>query len=137
MYDSILVATDGGDDAAEAVDVAIELARRFRADTHVLYVMDSRLVRTSATKDTYEQLGERVLQEAHQRAAEEGVSTTTTLETGPPAESILEYAEKAHVDLIVIGGKKRSTAERFLLGSSAEKIVRHAPVSVLTVRSPK
>lgn len=134
MYDSILVATDGSEDAAEAVQVAIELSGQFDAVLHVLYVMDSDLARTSASKDAYEQAGTEILQRAHQQAAAQGVSVTTALELGSPAAVVLDYAETAGVDLIVVGGKDKSTVERFLIGSAVEKITRHAPVSVLTVR---
>jgi nucleotide-binding universal stress UspA family protein len=53
--------------------------------------------------------------------------------TGSPGLQICEAA-KAGIDLIVIGSHGRSGVARFLLGSVATQVVRHAPCSVLTVR---
>jgi nucleotide-binding universal stress UspA family protein len=58
---------------------------------------------------------------------------TAKLATGVPWNTITESAE-AGFDLIVIGTHGRTGLPRFLLGSVAERVVRHAPCSVLTVR---
>jgi nucleotide-binding universal stress UspA family protein len=58
---------------------------------------------------------------------------TAKLATGVPWDTITETAE-AGFELIVIGTHGRTGLPRFLLGSVAEKVVRHAPCSVLTVR---
>lgn len=57
-----------------------------------------------------------------------------TIEEGRPADTILNYAGTHNIDLIVLGGKTKSTAERIFLGNTAERVVRQAPVSVLVVR---
>lgn len=134
MYHSILVATDDSPMAKTAVDRAIELADRFDASLYALYVVNERLGRTTATKDPYEQAGNSALKAAEAKAAERNLQITTDLIEGRPANAILEYAEDHHIDLIVLGGKDKSAAERFFIGNTAEKVVRHAPVSVLVVR---
>jgi nucleotide-binding universal stress UspA family protein len=53
---------------------------------------------------------------------------------GPPAGCILEAARKA--DAIVMGTLGRTGLPHLLIGSVAERVVRHAPVPVLTVRAP-
>ncbi|MEO7731907.1 MAG: universal stress protein [Kofleriaceae bacterium] len=52
---------------------------------------------------------------------------------GQPWQAIIAALEDASVDLVVIGTHGRTGLARVLLGSVAEKIVRHAPCSVLTV----
>jgi nucleotide-binding universal stress UspA family protein len=52
---------------------------------------------------------------------------------GHPATLINAYAEEQRADLIVIGARGTSAVSRFLLGSVAERVVRHAHVPVLTV----
>ena len=47
---------------------------------------------------------------------------------------IVSFASEQNVDLIVIGTHGRSGAARWLIGSTAEKVVRHAPCPVLVVR---
>ena len=51
-----------------------------------------------------------------------------------PAKAICDYAEAHAVDLIVIGSHGRGGMERWLIGSVAERIVRHSPVNVYVVR---
>lgn len=52
-----------------------------------------------------------------------------------PAAAILEAAEEHQSDLIVVAGRRRSGADRFLLGSVMDKLVRQAPVPVLIRRA--
>ena len=63
-----------------------------------------------------------------------GVEHTRTMARGTPHSSILNHAEKGPCDLIVMGTHGRTGVSHFLLGSVAEKVVRHAPCPVLTVR---
>ncbi len=79
-----------------------------------------------------ESKAEAVFDDARETAADRQVETV--LEFGDPADVILEYAEDRDVDRIVMGSHCRSGAERFLLGSVAERVVKRAPVPVMIVR---
>ncbi len=54
---------------------------------------------------------------------------------GDPADAILNVAEEANADLIVVGNKGMTGARRFLLGSVPNKVSHHAPCSVIIVRT--
>jgi nucleotide-binding universal stress UspA family protein len=54
--------------------------------------------------------------------------------SGNPFEKILDAAEGQRVDLIVLATHGRTGVKRLLIGNVAEKVVRHAPCPVLTVR---
>ena len=56
------------------------------------------------------------------------------INTGIPFESILEAVETEDIDLIVMGNKGRGNISRVLFGSAAEKVFRHSPVPVVSVR---
>ena len=56
---------------------------------------------------------------------------------GPAADAILEAAQETGCDVIVMGTHGRTGLARLLVGSVAEKVVRHAPCPVLTVKSPQ
>ncbi len=60
---------------------------------------------------------------------------TTDVVIGPPAACILDAAAKAKADAIVMGTLGQTGLARLLIGSVAERIVRHAPIPVLTVRA--
>jgi nucleotide-binding universal stress UspA family protein len=51
-----------------------------------------------------------------------------------PAKAICDYAEEHGVDLIVVGSHGRGGVERWLIGSVAERVVRHATSNVYVVR---
>jgi len=51
-----------------------------------------------------------------------------------PAKAICDYAEEHGVDLIVLGSHGRGGMERWLIGSVAERVVRHASCNVYVVR---
>ncbi|SNR25070.1 universal stress protein [Halorubrum vacuolatum] len=134
MYERILVATDDSPEADVAVDQAIGLAEAEGASLHALFVVDRRFDRTEAMSEPFVQAGDTALREVEVRAAERGIDVTTTLERGDPAETILTYAESMDADLIVLGGKRPSTAKRFFIGDVTERVARHASTSVLIVR---
>ena len=51
-----------------------------------------------------------------------------------PAKAICDYAETHGVDLIIVGSHGRGGVERWLIGSVAERVVRHATCNVYVVR---
>ena len=69
---------------------------------------------------------------ASARAA--GIAVEPHLVEGPPAEAIREVAEQTSADLIVIGTRGHTGLKHVLLGSVAERTLRHAPCAVLTVK---
>jgi len=56
---------------------------------------------------------------------------------GHPFDALMKVVKEEEIDLVIIGAKGRSGLEHVLLGSIAEKMVRHSPVPVLTFRSKK
>ena len=60
--------------------------------------------------------------------------TLAVVEDHAPARAICEYAAGHDVDLIVVGSHGRGGMERWLIGSVAERVVRHANVNVYVVR---
>jgi len=64
-----------------------------------------------------------------------GIPVETMIQAGQPAETILDVARSDDVDMIAMTTHGRSGIQRFLLGSVADRVVRHAHVPVLLVRS--
>lgn len=139
MFRRILVPFDGSENARRALDVAVDLARRYKAEVSAVTVVS--LPEFAASVDEVDQVKEQgrkffedSLREAQASAFKAGVSLQTELIYGHRSEAILEYARKSLADLIVIGSRGLSTVERYVLGSVSEVVVHHAHCSVLVVR---
>ena len=74
------------------------------------------------------------LEEACERAENEGKPCSIEIRMGYPARQIVAYADEHGVDGVVIGSHGRSLVSRVLLGSVAEKVVRRSPAPVTVVR---
>ena len=71
-----------------------------------------------------------------ERLATAGFRTNVSTPDGDPRRAIIDSAAQWPADLIVIGSHGRRGLDRFLLGSVAESVVRHAQCSVEVVRTP-
>ncbi len=139
MYDSILVATDGSDDASIAVDHAVELANRLEASLHGVAVVETRTAYDNAIVDPEEARrrlrteAEESLEEVEQTARAAGVPVVTQVLEGVPHEEILAYVDEHDVETVVVGARGRSSFRRALLGSTVDAVVRLSPVPVIVV----
>ncbi|SHG83756.1 universal stress protein [Halobaculum gomorrense] len=130
----IVVATDGSDPAAAAVEAAIGLAAGTGARLHACTVVNPFPTGQKLTdlRDHREEAEERVKSIAS-RAEEAGVDAVATLREGVPADELLACVDEVGADVVVVGTHGRGGARRVLLGSVAEAIVRTADVPVLVV----
>ena len=138
----ILIATDGSDYTKAAVKKGLSLAKMLGAEAIAVYVVDIRsFAGTSmyemayAYVDTMRDNGDEVLKELDKQAESMGIKIKTLKREGVPADEIISLAEETDADLIVIGSLGLSALEKLLLGSVAEKVIRHAPCPVLVVRN--
>jgi nucleotide-binding universal stress UspA family protein len=83
-----------------------------------------------------QQLAERATAPAAQSLRASGFEVEILVERGDPAEVVTELAAAREVDVIVMGTRGHSKLRQFLLGSTAERVVEHAPCPVLTVHAP-
>jgi nucleotide-binding universal stress UspA family protein len=77
-------------------------------------------------------VAEAYLEDLAARVGRKGVAVATRVVEGHPAERIVEAARG--VDLVVMSTHGRTGLAHFLLGSTAERVVRHATVPVMVVR---
>jgi nucleotide-binding universal stress UspA family protein len=68
-----------------------------------------------------------------QKLNSQGVSARGEITFGKADEQILHYADKNHIDLIIMSTHGRSGVSRWAFGSVADRVVRHSTVPVLTV----
>lgn len=137
MFDTVVVATDGSESVLRAVDCALDLADRFDAAVHALYVVDaSRL--EALPEDVRDEVRGAISEQAEEALSVVVDATdrevTTAVREGQPAAEINKYAHKKDADLVATGTRGRNGEHSFLLGSVAEDVVRTCEAPVLTVR---
>lgn len=140
MYEDILVPTDGSAGSVKATEHAIDLAEKYGASIHALYVvnvgrLEGMSLNVAGSIDQLEEEGEGYVGDVVDAADDAGLEATSAIELGQPAETIIEYADESGSDLIVIGSQGRGGLSRRLLGSVTEQVVRLATVPVHTVRA--
>jgi nucleotide-binding universal stress UspA family protein len=134
---TILLATDLTVASREATDRAIDLAGRLDARLLIVNVLEKRRLAGSGSHERVDQA--RAEREAHlvkvvRDARAAGVTAEFLVWEGDPGGSIAAAAEAEGADLVVVGTRGRSGAERMLLGSVSDHVVRHAGCPVLVVR---
>jgi len=140
MYRKILVAYDGSAGATAALDCGLDLARDTTKELWTVSVQSAgqdfappRAVAEGATDRALGQLS-RIQGTAEQAAFRAGVTLHAETLVGNVAKSIIEYAGAGDFDLLVVGQSGHSGVWGTFLGTTADKVVRHAPCSVLLVR---
>jgi nucleotide-binding universal stress UspA family protein len=146
LFSKILVPLDGSEYSQKALDMSIDLAKKYSSTIIIVHVIAS----TSALITSYEGVGSSLLIDLRKQLDENsrhivesgarktraaGVSVTCMEESGNPPDKILELAENIGVDLIVIGDRGLSVVARFFLGSVADKVSRHCKCPILIVKT--
>jgi nucleotide-binding universal stress UspA family protein len=148
MLKHIVFCTDFSDNADEAFAMAKDLAWRYGATLHIVHILvtfsyspigevhvpleyDAKFVEraTDAARDA---IRDRYIGLLKQKQPYEII-----LLSGYPASEIIHYAKEKQIDLIVMGCHGLTGLAHVLFGSTADRVVRKAPCSVLTVRLPK
>ncbi len=138
---TILVPTDLGAGADEALEYACDLARPFGARIHLvsaiaipaLGVPELGVAMTGTVVDGMLADNLRGLEALIDRNKHRGTFGNPILKSGDPVDIINETAKELGADLIVMTTHGRTGVARWLLGSVTEQIVRTSPVPVLTL----
>jgi nucleotide-binding universal stress UspA family protein len=137
----VVVATDFSEASRAALEYAAALAQVFRAGLLLVHVtelpyveanladVDTRVFEETTRQQAEEQLSKLV--QAHQAA---GLSVESRLVVGAAWHETVELARETGAGLIVAGTHGYTGLKHALLGSTAERLVRHAPCPVLVVR---
>lgn len=135
--DDIVVPTDGSDPAERAAEHALELAERFGATVHSLYVVDTTVYDLEDAPRSIIGLlkngGERATTTISANADAINVPSVARVVRGNPAAEVLAYADGVDADLLVMGTRGRSGLPEHLLGSTTRRIVRDTERPVLSV----
>ncbi|MGB9940587.1 universal stress protein [Methanosarcina sp.] len=144
VYRKIMVATDGSEPVRRAVERAVEIAKISGAKLYAVYVIAAGGLSIPsypkdvgwerATLEYFRTEGEEATAYVENSGKAENIEVESVILEGNPADEIVDFAEKNDIDLIVMGTLGRTGIQKFLLGSVAENVVRHAKKAVLVVR---
>jgi len=141
-FQHILVPVDFSEHSGYALDVAIELARKFDGRIHLVHAYPIQQVLVSPYPVAlpldldrhFREASNKQLAEWAERVRAAKLPVETTAVSDNPSEAITRCAETIHADLIVMGTRGLSGLKHVLLGSVAERTLRTAPCPVLTVK---
>jgi nucleotide-binding universal stress UspA family protein len=144
MFKHILVPIDGSPTAQLAIDKAIGMARAFDARVTAVFVIDPYPFTGVGTDFAYGQAEYLSAATAEANAATKaakaefeaaGVAVSTNIVEAHAAwRGVVEAAESAQADLIVMGSHGRSGLEKLVLGSVTQAVLSHTHLPVLVVR---
>ena len=140
----ILVPTDGSKQAEAAGEQAIATADISGADIVVLYVIDIDYLKALPQQDLRESLEEQLKKEgtdtveAFKQKIEDAqcqghcknVNFIPMVKEGKPADVILKTIDEEGIDQVIMGKSGKHGIEKFIIGSTTDRVVRGAKVPV-------
>jgi nucleotide-binding universal stress UspA family protein len=136
-FRKILVPTDFGEPAKEALDLAIGIASKFDASITLFHIYTTPVVPYMEPfpfpTDDFTDAAQNLLDREVFRARRRYGRVDGVLGTGAPWREIVDQVVDGGYDLVVMGTHGRRGVSRVLVGSVAEKVVRTSPVPVMTV----
>jgi nucleotide-binding universal stress UspA family protein len=139
MYRKLLIASDGSEGARKALAAAIQLAKRFRAQLHMLSVEEVPRFPTTLDEIVEEQeeagrLFDKLIAQSVAQAKKGGVRIEAHVAAGHAVPTIVDFIERGGFDLLVIGYMGHSALYNRLIGSTTDRLVELAPCNVLVVK---
>ena len=139
MFSKILHANDGSEGAFKALEVALSLARHYRSELHMVSVeeipwLPGTREEVFGDKELANHKYEGVIARAKEQARKQRVKLTAHLLVGHPVKAIADLVAKNRFDALVVGYVGHSQFYSALGGSTAERLVRLAPCTVVVVK---
>ncbi|MFC4307066.1 universal stress protein [Cohnella boryungensis] len=142
LFNHILVAYDGSEPSAKALDKAKQIAAR-EPDTkltvaHVINlqpvtIADVTFVQPDFYQEQIKHQGDALIEKVKSLTGDTPRAIIVVL-TGSPAEAILDYADNSDCDLIVMGSRGLSSFKEFMVGSVSHNVILHSRIPVMVMR---
>jgi nucleotide-binding universal stress UspA family protein len=142
LFKHILVPYDGSQPSAKALDKAIELARTddasFLTVAHVINLQpivlaDMTLTQPDSYQEQVKEQGNKIIDKIKSIVGDLPHSKVVVL-AGSPAEAIVDYAETADCDLIIMGSRGLSSLKEFMVGSVSHNVILHSHIPVMIMK---
>ncbi len=150
-----MVPLDGSEHSLKALNVAIQLAKKFKSKITLIhaYSVVSRVIvapepttltppmapvvtplEVSKVAEAARKTGNNILADGEEKVKAEGIQVETLLKEGNIVQEIVNAAREGNFDLIVMGARGISKIKELLLGSVSDGVIRHASCPVLVVK---
>jgi len=141
----IVVTTDLSENSLRALPYANNIAKGCSAKVYLVHVLTDMgttigyipSIPLATIEEEMKKSTSKQLKNIELRMFSKGVDVETVILKGNPANEIAKFVEKNDIDLVVISTTGKGALEKLLIGSVAEKIVKHVHASVLVVKSDK
>lgn len=139
MYRRIVIGLDGSEGSRRALEAGIAMARTAKAELFLISVAElprypGAVDEINGEQQAADSFFREVQKDASAQVTQAGLVVHTDIRVGHAGQLLPHYALEVGADLVVIGHSGRSGIWGRLLGTTADKIVDHAPCSVLVVR---
>lgn len=139
MYKNILLAVDGSEHSLRATDEAIKIAS-LADGCHIDVILVAEF--SKAKRDVIHASGKEELElsrrkkiaPATDRLEKNNISFNVEILHGEPGPTIVEYANKGNLDLLIIGSRGLNVFQEMVLGSVSHKVVKRADCPVMVVK---
>ena len=139
MYNHILLAADGSENAVRAAKEAIKLSKLSPNSTiDIVYVASFDKVRTevlhASSSEGLMLERRRKIANIEQLLQTENVNYVVTILKGDPGPEIVQYANERNVDIVVLGSRGLNTLQEMVLGSVSHKVMKRVNCPALVVK---
>jgi nucleotide-binding universal stress UspA family protein len=154
LFQKILVPLDGSEHSFKALDVAIQIAKKFGGKLTLVHVYSMVAVAgvmpepsmatagvpvmtaldVSRLVEAARKVGSRILEDGEQRVKVARVEVNKLLEEGHTVQEIIRVAKEGNFELIVMGARGISHIREMLLGSVSDGVMHHVSCPVLVVK---
>jgi universal stress protein A len=140
-FDRILVPVDFSAHSLKAFSQALRFAHQFHAELILVHIVEQIIYPGDwmyppiAMSDVATEKRDEIAEKLKRLGAGSGVPTREIVRRGRAWQEIVEIAKECKVDLVIVATHGYTGLRHVLLGSVAEKVVRHAPCPVFTVRA--
>ncbi|MEM3458838.1 MAG: universal stress protein [Candidatus Bathyarchaeia archaeon] len=155
MFEKILVPLDGSEHSLKALNVAIQIAKKFEAKLTLIHVYSVTIrpiimpepttltppgvpimtpLEISKVAEAAREVGNRILGDGEEKAKAEGIQVEKILAEGHVVQEIIRAAKEGNYDLIVIGARGISRVREMLLGSVTDGVIHHVSCPVLVIK---
>lgn len=141
----ILVAVDGSEHSDKAIDLAVDMAKKWKAKIYLIHVVREEAIPEAYVEFArvekvdvygyYDRVCGEVIAAAEDRVRRAGIKNVESIcAKGDPADEIIKTTERKKVDFIIMGSRGLGRFSKAAMGSVSSKVCNHAETTCITVK---